>query len=175
MGWSSMAHGYVSPYQFNGQKNFGYRLSMGYLFPLSDTFKFGPEVGYGYYGKISYKNQTNLVVYYESYGWNTVANLTYKMTPKIDLALKGGVTEISQHYDIAGPNVTTGGFYQRAFSPTFIFTSSYYLSKHASVGISYTHIFANSAPLTSDSQFTFTNVNQICSVNAAMVVITYSV
>lgn len=174
-GWSAMAHEHVSPYQFKDQKNFGYRLSMGYLFPLSDKFEFGPEVGYGYYGKISYENPTNLVVYYESYGWSALANLTYKLTPKFDLALKGGVTQVSQHYDISGPNVTTGGFYQHAFSPTLIVATSYYLSQHTSIGLSYTHIFANSAPLTSDPNFTFTNVNQICSVNAVMAGITYSV
>lgn len=174
-GWSAMADGHVSPYQFNDQKNWGYRLLMGYLFPLSDKFGLGPEIGYGYYGKISYENPTNLVAYYESYGWSVLANLTYKVTSKIDLALKGGGTEISQHYDISGPNVTTGGFYQRAFSPTLIVSSSYYLLKHVSVGLSYTHIFANSAPLSSDPHFTFTNVDQICSVNAVMVVVTYSV
>jgi OOP family OmpA-OmpF porin len=174
-GWSAMAHGHVSPYQFKDQKNFGYRLSMGYLFLLSNKFELGPEVGYGYYGKISYANPTNLVVYYESYGWSALANLTYEVTPKIDLTLKGGVTEVSQHYDIAGPGVTTGGFYQRAFSPTLIVATSYSLSQHTSIDLSYTHIFANSAPLTSDPHFTFTNVNQICSVNAVMAGITYSV
>jgi len=174
-GWSTMAHGHVSPYQFKDQKNFGYHLSMGYLFPISDKFKFGPEIGYGYYGKISYANPTNLIVYYESYGWSTLANLTYKATRKIDLALKGGFTEVSQHYDISGPNVTTGGFYQRAFNPTIVIASSYSLSQHTSIGLMYTHIFGNSAPLTSDPHFTFRNVNQICSVNAVMVGVAYSV
>ena len=174
-GWSSMAHGHISPYQFKDQNNFGYRLSMGYLFSFSYHFKLGPEVGYGYYGKISYKNPTDLTVNYASYGWNALANLTYEVTPKVDLALKGGITEIFQHYDIVGSNVTAGGFYQRAFSPALIFAGQYYISKHTSIGLSYTHVFANSAPLTSSPNFTFTNVNQICSVNAVMAIITYSI
>jgi OOP family OmpA-OmpF porin len=174
-GWSVMQHGDVSPYQFKDQENIGYRLAMGYLFPLSDKFRLGPEVGYGYYGKISYENLSNLTVYYKSYGWSPLANLTYKITPKVSLALKGGVTELLQHYDISGPNVTPGGFYQRAFSPTLIIGSLYNLSKHTSVGLNYTHIFANNAPLTSDTYFTFRNVNQICSVNAVMAIITYSI
>jgi hypothetical protein len=174
-GWSAMAHNHVSPYQFKGQKNLGYRFSMGYLFPLPNQFKFGPEIGFGYYGKISYENQTKLVVYYKSFGWSTLANLSYKMRPKIDLALKGGVTEVIQHYDIVGPKVTRGGFYQRAFSPTLILASSYSFSKHISLALSYTHIFAHHAPLTSDPKFTYTNVNQICSINAVMAGFNYSV
>lgn len=174
-GWSAMAHGHVSPYQFKDQKNLGYRLSMGYLFPLADKFELGPEIGYGYYGQISYANPANLVVHYDSHGWNVLANLIYKVIPKTDLVLKGGFTEVSQHYDISGPNVTRGGFYQREFSPTVIVASSYSLTQHTAVDLSYTHIFAHPAPLSSDPNFTFTNVNQICSVNAVMIGIIYSV
>lgn len=174
-GWSAMAHGRVSPYQFNGKKNLGYRLAIGYSFSLADKIELGPELGYGHYGKISYADPSNLIAYYESRGWSALANLNYHLSPKVDLALKGGVTEVSQHYDIAGPNVTPGGFYQQAFRPTLVLSSSYSLSTHTSIGLSYTHIFANTAPLSSDPNFTFTNVNQICSVNAVMAVVTYRI
>lgn len=174
-GWTAMTHNHVSPYQFKDQKNLGYRFSMGYLFPLPNQLKLGPEINFSYYGKINYENPTHLVVSYKSHGWSALANLSYKMRPKIDLALKGGFTEVSQHYGILSPNVTQGGFYQRAFSPTLILASSYSFARHLSLALSYSHVFAHNAPLSSKPEFTFTNVNQICSVDTVMVGFNYLV
>lgn len=174
-GWSSMASGHVSPYRFLYKKSFGYRAAMGYLFPLNATFSLGPEVAYGYYGLISYVNSTGIVVHYESTGWSVLANLKHALTNHIDLYLKGGFTEIFQQYETFGPNVTKGGFYQRKFCPSIIAAGAYNLTQHIALSLSYTHIFANSAPLTSKSQFTFTNVNEISSVDAIMVGIIFDI
>ena len=174
-GWSSMANGQVSPYQFKNIKYFGYRAAMGYLFPLQYNFSLGPEIAYGYYGQESYANVTGLVVYYESTGWSLLANLQYPVTKVININLKAGLTAMYQQYDITGPNVTRGGFYERKISPTIIVSASYNMTLHTALSISYTHIFAEKAPLSSDPQFTFTDVNRITSVDAGMLGLTYSV
>lgn len=172
-GWSSMASGHVSPYQLTYKKYFGYRASIGYLFPIQTKFSIGPEISYGYYGLISYKNPSNLVVYYESTGWSILANLKHATTNYINLFLKAGITDVFQHYDISGPGVTRGGFYQQKLSPTIIVASSYNMTQHAALSLSYTHIFGNSSPLTSSSQLTFTDINQIASVNTVMLGVIY--
>lgn len=174
-GWSSMANGHVSPYRFKYKKHFGYRAAMGYLFPLPYNFSLGPEISYGYYGQESYQNLTGLVVYYESTGWSLLANLQHPVTNAVNLKFKAGLTAMYQQYDIAGPNVTQGGFYERKISPTIIFAASYNMTPHTDLSISYTHIFAAKAPLTGDPQFTFTNVNRIASIDAVMLGVAYTV
>lgn len=174
-GWSNMANGHVSPYQAKDKKQFGYRMSMGYLFNINTKFSLGPEIAYGYYGKISYQNPASLVVYYESTGWSALASLKHKTTNLINLYLKTGVTDVYQQYDISGPNTTRGGFYQHKFSPTIIAAGSYNLTQQAELILSYTHIFANRAPLSGSSKFTFTNVDQITTIDAVMVGIVYNV
>lgn len=174
-GWSNMASGHVSPYRFLYKKSFGYRAAMGYLFPLNTAFSLGPEIAYGYYGLISYQNTSGIVVHYESTGWSALASLKHALTNCIDLYLKGGVTEVFQQYEAFGPNVTKGGFYQRKFCPSIIAAGSYNLTPHTALSLSYTHIFANSAPLTSKTQLTFTDVNEISSIDAVMVGVIYKI
>lgn len=174
-GWSSMASGHVSPYRFIYKKTFGYRTALGYLFPINNKWRLGPEVGYGYYGQINYENPTGLVVYYMSTGWSALGNLSYSLTDSVNLYLKGGATEVFQQYDISGANVTRGGFYQRKFCPTVVVATSYNLTDSTALSISYTHIFAKSAPLSSKSDFTFTNVNEVVSVNAIMAGVIFNI
>ena len=174
-GWSSMASGHVPPYQFTYKKSFGYRASMGYLFLIPARFSIGPEISYGYYGLISYKNPSDLAVHYESTGWSLLANLKHATTNYINLYLKAGITDVFQHYDISGPgaSITRGGFYQQKLCPTIIAAGSYDMTQHTAVSLSYTHIFGNSSPLTNNSQLTFTDINQIASVNSVMLGIIY--
>ena len=174
-GWSNMANGHVSPNQTKDKKQFGYRMSMGYLFNINTKFSLGPEVAYGYYGKISYQNPIGLVVYYESTGWSLLASVKHKTTNLINLYLKAGATEVSQHYDITGPNTVQGGFYQHKFSPTIIAAGSYNLTQHVELIASYTHIFANRAPLSGKPQLTYTNVDQITTIDAVMLGVVYNV
>lgn len=175
LGWSSLASGHVTPYQFKHKKNFGYRLSGGYLFPINVSFSLGPEVGYGYYGKTSYENSIGLISNYKLSAWDVLANLKYKSTEWFNLYFKAGIANLSQQLVIVGPNATPGGFYQQATKPLLVFAGSYNLTKQTELLVSYTHIFANPAPLTSSQQFTFTNVNQICSVDAIMLGLVYNI
>jgi opacity protein-like surface antigen len=175
-GWSNMASGHVSPYTVHYKKNFGYRAGLGYLFEINKSFSLGPEIAYGYYGLISYVNPNNLVAYYESTGWSVLADLKYTAINPVSFYLKAGATELFQHYDISdAPGLTRGGYYQRKVSPTIIAAAAYNLTQHTALSLSYTHIFANSAPLSGKPKFTYTNVNEVVSVDAVMVGVVYSV
>lgn len=174
-GWSNMASGQVIPYSFHYKKHFGYRAAMGYLFPIKTRWKLGPEIAYGYYGLVSYENPTNLVAFYESTGWSILANLQYALSGQWSLYFKAGETAVYQQYDIKGPNVTPGGFYERKINPTFIVATSYAVTPHFDVSLSYLNILGEKAPLSGNAEFTFTNVDQITRVSAVMLGIVYRV
>ena len=175
LGWSSLASSHVEPYRFKDKRYFGYRLAMGYLFSLNEQVHIGPEVGYGFYGQTSYLNASGLISNYKLDAWTLLMALKYQPTEFLNLYLKGGLSDASQKLNIVGPNVTPGGFYQQDVKPALVAATSYQLTNQAEVMVSYTHIFANKAPLTSNQQFTFTNVNQISSVNAVMIGLVYFV
>lgn len=128
--------------------SFGYRVSIGYLFPIGRLLSLGPEVGYGYYGKLSYTNSAGLISNYNLAAWNALVSIKYESATRFNLYLKGGVGDLSQRLVIVGPNVTPGGFYQQAFKPMVVFAASYNLLKQIELSLGYTHIFANKAPLT---------------------------
>jgi hypothetical protein len=173
LGWSNMASAHVDPYQFKNKQIFGYRISMGYLFPINPLLYFGPEIGYGYYGKVSYTNAAGLISNYNLAGWDILASLKYKLDTQLNLYFKAGAADLNQQLVIVGPGATPDGFYQRAFKPMVALAASYNLLQQMELSLGYTHIFANRAPLTSNQQFTFTNVNQLCSVDALMLGISY--
>ncbi len=127
LGLSNMASGHVDPYQFKRKQQFGYRLSTGYLFPINAMFSLGPEVGYGYYGKVSYENSIGLVSNYKLTGWDVLANFKYKPTELLNLYFKAGISDLSQQLVIVGPNVTPGGFYQQATTLLVVLAGSYSL------------------------------------------------
>ena len=173
LGWSNMASAHVNPYHFKDKQIFGYRISMGYLFPINRSLSLGPEVGYGHYGKLSYTNAVGLISNYNLAGWDVLASFKYKPNTEFNLYFKAGAVDLNQRLVIVGPNATPGGFYQQVFKPMVVFAASYNLLKQIELSLSYTHIFASKAPLTSSQQFTFTDVNQPCSVDAVMFGISY--
>ncbi len=173
LGWTSMANGTVNPYQFKQQQTFGFRLASGYLFPITDVMSIGPEVGYGYYGKESYQNAIGLTSNYKLNGWDMLANFKYKLSALFNLYFKLGMGQFSQQLTIKGPQVVPGGFYQQAVVPEVALAASYNLGERAELSLNYSHVFANRAPLTGSQQFTFTNVNQVSSVNSVLLGLTY--
>ncbi len=173
LGYSSVASGAVSPYQFHNRHTFGFRISGGYLYSISNWLNVGPEVGYGYYGKVSYQNTTGYVSNYKLTGWDILANFKYKLSDLFNLYFKLGLGQFSQQLVINGPNATPGGFYQQKIAPVAAVAASYNATKATELSLGYTHIFANRAPLTSNQNFTFTNVNQVASANAVMLGVTF--
>lgn len=173
LGWTSMASGTVNPYQFKQKQTFGFRLASGYLFPITDVMSLGPEIGYGSYGKESYLNSLGMTSNYKLTGWDILANFKYNCASFINLYLKLGLGQFSQQLTIKGPQVTPGGFYQQAIAPVLALAASYNLGERTELSLNYSHIFANRAPLTGSQQFTFTNVNQVASVNSVLLGLTY--
>lgn len=173
LGWTSMANGTVNPYQFKQKQTFGFRLASGYLFPITDIMSIGPEVGYGYYGKESYQNSIGFISNYKLTGWDVLASFKYKFSALFNGYLKVGMGQFSQQLTIKGPKATPGGFYQQAVVPVLALAVSYNLGERTELSLNYSHIFSNRAPLTSSQQFTFTNVNQVTSVNSVLLGLTY--